>query len=137
MMRCSMRLPKPLETLHGESDLRQAVHRGSGNRSVQRFDVDLQLKTRGIRQLVAIGLLAHTSLDSTVRFGAELGYQVTVVKDATASFTEAPGTQGRGRGLRGNRTPAHEPSRTATGPRSVSLIFGQPEMWLSTTCAAS
>jgi ureidoacrylate peracid hydrolase len=51
-------------------------------------DLDLQLKTRGIRQLVAIGLLAHTCLDSTVRFAVELGYQVTVVKDATASFTE-------------------------------------------------
>ena len=27
-----------------------------------------------------IGLIAHTCLEATVRFGAELGYEVTVVK---------------------------------------------------------
>ena len=35
-----------------------------------------------------IGLIAHTCLDATVRFGAELGYEVTVVRDATASYSD-------------------------------------------------
>ena len=33
-------------------------------------------------------MLAHTCLEATVRFAAELGYQVTVVKDATASYSD-------------------------------------------------
>jgi len=51
-------------------------------------DLDLQLKEHGIHQLIVIGLLAHTCVESTVRFAAELGYQVTVVQDAIASFTD-------------------------------------------------
>ena len=35
-----------------------------------------------------IGLIAHTCLEATVRFGAELGYEVTVVNDATASYSD-------------------------------------------------
>ena len=34
------------------------------------------------------GLIAHTCLEATVRYGAELGYEVTVVKDATADYSE-------------------------------------------------
>ena len=51
-------------------------------------DLDLQLKKHGIHQLIVIGLLAHTCVESTVRFGGELGYEVTMVKDATASFSD-------------------------------------------------
>src|SRR6266511_3904798 len=47
-------------------------------------DLDLQLKKHGIHQLIVIGLIAHTCIEATVRFAAELGYEVTVVKDATA-----------------------------------------------------
>jgi ureidoacrylate peracid hydrolase len=50
-------------------------------------DLDLQLKKHGIHQLIVIGLIANTCLEATVRFAAELGYEVTVVKDATASFS--------------------------------------------------
>jgi isochorismate hydrolase len=46
-------------------------------------DLDLQLKKHGIHQLIFIGLIAHTCIEATVRFAAELGYEVTVVKDAT------------------------------------------------------
>jgi ureidoacrylate peracid hydrolase len=35
-----------------------------------------------------MGLIAHTCVESTVRFAAELGYEVTVVKDATASYSD-------------------------------------------------
>ena len=51
-------------------------------------DLDLQLKKHGIHQLIVIGLLAHTCVESTVRFAAELGYEVTLVKDATADYGE-------------------------------------------------
>lgn len=51
-------------------------------------DLDLQLKKHGIHHLIVIGLIAHTCVESTVRFAAELGYEVTVVKDATADYGE-------------------------------------------------
>jgi len=51
-------------------------------------DLDLLLKTHGIHKLIVIGLLAHTCVEATVRFAAELGYEVTVVKDATASYSD-------------------------------------------------
>jgi nicotinamidase-related amidase len=35
-----------------------------------------------------MGLIAHTCLEATVRYGAELGYEVTVIKDATASYSD-------------------------------------------------
>ena len=35
-----------------------------------------------------MGLIAHTCLESTVRFAAELGYGVTVVRDATADYSD-------------------------------------------------
>jgi nicotinamidase-related amidase len=51
-------------------------------------DLDLQLKNHGIHQLIVIGLIAHTCVEATVRFAAELGYEVTVVKDATADYSD-------------------------------------------------
>jgi len=51
-------------------------------------DLDLQLKRHGIHQLIVIGLIAHTCVEATVRFAAELGYEVTMVRDATASYSD-------------------------------------------------
>jgi nicotinamidase-related amidase len=51
-------------------------------------DLDLQLKKHGIHKLVVMGLIAHTCVEATVRYAAELGYEVTMVKDATASYSE-------------------------------------------------
>jgi nicotinamidase-related amidase len=51
-------------------------------------DLDVLLKKHGIHQLIVVGLIAHTCVEATVRFGAELGYDVTVVKDATASYSD-------------------------------------------------
>ena len=51
-------------------------------------DLDLQLKKHGIHQLIAIGLIAHTCIEATVRFAVELGYEVTVVRDATADYSD-------------------------------------------------
>jgi nicotinamidase-related amidase len=51
-------------------------------------DLDVQLKTHGIHKLIVIGLIAHTCVEATVRFAAELGYEVTMIRDATASYSE-------------------------------------------------
>jgi ureidoacrylate peracid hydrolase len=49
---------------------------------------DLQLKKTGIHQLIVMGLIAHTCVEATVRYAAELGYEVTRVKDATADYSD-------------------------------------------------
>jgi nicotinamidase-related amidase len=49
-------------------------------------DLDLQLKQRGIRKIILVGLVANSCIESTGRFGMELGYHVTLVTDATAAF---------------------------------------------------
>ena len=51
-------------------------------------DLDVQLKKHGMHQLIVIGLIAHTCVEATVRYAAELGYEVTMVKDATASYSD-------------------------------------------------
>ena len=51
-------------------------------------DLDLLLKKHGIHKLIVIGLIAHTCMEATVRYAAELGYEVMVVRDATADFSE-------------------------------------------------
>jgi ureidoacrylate peracid hydrolase len=51
-------------------------------------DLDLQLKKHGIHQLIVIGMIAHTCIEATVRYAAELGYEVTVIKDATADYSD-------------------------------------------------
>ena len=43
---------------------------------------------RNRRQLIVIGLIAHTCIEATVRYAAELGYDVTVVKDAVADYSD-------------------------------------------------
>jgi nicotinamidase-related amidase len=50
-------------------------------------DLDQQLKQHGIERIVVIGMLANTCIESTSRFGMELGYHVTLVRDATAAFS--------------------------------------------------
>jgi nicotinamidase-related amidase len=51
-------------------------------------DLDFRLKQQGIVKVIVIGLLANTCIESTSRFAMELGYHVTLVKDATAAFTK-------------------------------------------------
>ena len=46
------------------------------------------LDTHSIHKLIVIGLIAHTCVEATVRFAVELGYELTVVKDATASYSD-------------------------------------------------
>jgi nicotinamidase-related amidase len=48
-------------------------------------DLDFQLKQRGITHVILIGVLANTCAESTGRFAVELGYHVTLVRDATTA----------------------------------------------------
>jgi nicotinamidase-related amidase len=50
--------------------------------------LDLLLKKHGIHKLIVVGLIAHTCVEATIRFAAELGYEVTMVKDATADYSD-------------------------------------------------
>jgi nicotinamidase-related amidase len=59
-----------------------------GSSGFANTDLDLQLKKHGIQRLIVMGLIAHTCVEATIRYAAELGYEVTVVKDATASYSE-------------------------------------------------
>jgi nicotinamidase-related amidase len=51
-------------------------------------NLDFQLKQHGITHVIVVGLLANTCIESTSRFAMELGYHVTLVRDATAAFTK-------------------------------------------------
>ena len=50
-------------------------------------DLDFQLKQRGIEKIIVTGMLANTCIEATARAGAELGYHVTLVRDATAALS--------------------------------------------------
>jgi Isochorismatase family len=87
---------RPLNTALGVassvSNSRQARAKSSsrsiGAPAFANTDLDLQLKKHGIHQLIVIGLIAHTCVEATVRYAAELGYDVTVVRDATADYSD-------------------------------------------------
>ena len=57
-----------------------------GSSGFANTDLDLQLKKHGIDKLIVIGLIPHTGVEATVRFAAEFGYEVTMVRDATADY---------------------------------------------------
>jgi nicotinamidase-related amidase len=59
-----------------------------GSSGFANTDLDLQLKKHGIHQLIVIGLIAHTCVEATVRYAMELGYEVTMVRDATADYSD-------------------------------------------------
>jgi nicotinamidase-related amidase len=49
-------------------------------------DLDAQLKQHGIKKLLFVGFIANSCVEATARMGMELGYHVTLIKDATAAF---------------------------------------------------
>ena len=59
-----------------------------GSSGFAKTDLDLQLKKHGIHQLIVTGLIAHTCVEATVRYAFELGYEVTMVRDATADYSD-------------------------------------------------
>ena len=50
-------------------------------------DLDALLKQHGIQEIILVGMVANTCIESTARYGVELGYHVTLVRDATAAFS--------------------------------------------------
>jgi nicotinamidase-related amidase len=63
------------------------VHEHWAQSGFANTDLDFQLKQHGITHVVLIGVLANTCLEATGRFAMELGYHVTLVRDATAAFS--------------------------------------------------
>ena len=51
-------------------------------------DLDSQLKQRGIEKIILVGMIANTCIEATAHLGMELGYHVTVIKDAIAAFSQ-------------------------------------------------
>ena len=51
-------------------------------------DLDEQLKHHSVSHVIILALGANACLESTGRFAMELGYQVTLVRNATAAFTK-------------------------------------------------
>ena len=45
------------------------------------------MRQRGITHVIIVGLLANTCIEGTARYAMELGYHVTLVRDATAAFS--------------------------------------------------
>ncbi|MFB7504985.1 cysteine hydrolase family protein [Streptomyces broussonetiae] len=52
-------------------------------------DLDFMLKQHHIRRILLIGMRANTCVDTTARYGQELGYHVTLLRDAIGSFSWA------------------------------------------------
>jgi len=58
-----------------------------GSSGFANTDLHLQLQQAGIERVILVGMIANTCIEATGRFAMELGYHVTLVKDATAAFT--------------------------------------------------
>jgi nicotinamidase-related amidase len=58
-----------------------------GSSGFANTDLDFLLKQRRISHLIVIGLIANTCIETTARFAVELGYHLTLVRDATAAFS--------------------------------------------------
>lgn len=58
-----------------------------GGSSFAGTDLDAQLRQRGISHVILIGMIANTCIETTGRYASELGYHVTLVRDATAAFS--------------------------------------------------
>lgn len=67
------------------SDIIVKEHWGSSG--FANTDLDFLLKQKGVSHIIVIGLIANTCIESTARFASELGYHVTLVRDATAAFS--------------------------------------------------
>jgi nicotinamidase-related amidase len=63
------------------------AHEHWGQSGFANTDLDTLLKQKGITHVIVVGLLANTCIESTARYAMELGYHVTLVRDATAAFT--------------------------------------------------
>jgi nicotinamidase-related amidase len=58
-----------------------------GASSFANTDLDVQLRQHGITHTIFIGLIANTCIETSARCAADLGYHVTLVRDATAAMS--------------------------------------------------
>lgn len=63
------------------------VHEHWAQSGFANTDLDAQLKQHGIRKIILVGVIANSCIESTARWGMELGYHVTMVRDAAAAFS--------------------------------------------------
>jgi nicotinamidase-related amidase len=54
---------------------------------VRKYQPRFPFEAEGTTHVIVFGLLANTCIESTARFGMELGYPVTLVRDATTPFS--------------------------------------------------
>lgn len=62
------------------------AHEHWGQSGFANTDLDALLKQHRISKVIVIGMAAHTCVESTARFAMELGYHVTLVRDATSAY---------------------------------------------------
>src|SRR6516162_4771467 len=63
------------------------IEQHCGQNGFANTDLDFHLKQRGIEKIIVVGMAANTCIEATARGGAELGYHVTLVRDATAAVS--------------------------------------------------
>lgn len=51
-------------------------------------DLDCILRAKGIKQLFLAGIATNWVVESTTRYGAELGYEITVLEDCCQGFSD-------------------------------------------------
>jgi nicotinamidase-related amidase len=51
-------------------------------------DLDCMLRAKGVRQLFLAGIATNWVVESTTRYGAELGYDITVLQDCCQGFSD-------------------------------------------------
>lgn len=51
-------------------------------------DLDYQLKQNSISKIICVGMVSNTCIEATARMGIETGYHVTLVRDATGTFSK-------------------------------------------------
>ncbi|KAH8817358.1 Isochorismatase-like protein [Xylogone sp. PMI_703] len=65
------------------------VARHWNSNSFANTDLEYELRQHDITHVVCAGMVANTCIESTARHAGELGYTVTLIKDATAGFSNA------------------------------------------------
>jgi ureidoacrylate peracid hydrolase len=74
------------EFLPQPGDLIALEHWGSSG--FANTDLDVLLKRHEILRVIVVGLRVNTCVESTVRYAAEQGYDVVMVRDATAGMSD-------------------------------------------------
>jgi nicotinamidase-related amidase len=91
---CSVHPTSPLHSSHEGNAFKPAatplpnepVIQKSVNSAFIGTNLQQQLETKGISSIVIVGLITNHCVSTTARMAANLGFQTTVVSDATATF---------------------------------------------------